>query len=212
MFCKHCGNPLNEGQAFCGTCGKPAETVASAPVPAKAGGMHCPHCGSHDLYPVTSTETVTSTSGGGFSAGKGCLGYLLMGPFGLLCGACGSKAKTTTQTNTKNYWACRSCGKKFLDMDDLNAQLERAKSTLPRLLFGIVFGGVAFLALLIWVMSLGRGPDGIGVALSGTIFWLFIILEAVCVRLWLSTKKQITELEQEKEFLEKNAYGNHVAP
>lgn len=67
--------------------------------------MVCPNCGSTRLSPVTETQT----SGKDFSAGKGCCGYLLLGPLGVLCGACG-KGK---QTKSTTYWLCNDCGKKF---------------------------------------------------------------------------------------------------
>ncbi len=67
--------------------------------------MECPKCGSTNLQVITET----STKGKDFSAGKGCLGTIILGPIGLLCGACG-KGK---QVKTKNYWVCSECGHKF---------------------------------------------------------------------------------------------------
>lgn len=68
--------------------------------------MQCPKCGNNNL------QMVSETSGDvkGFGFGKGCFGYLLVGPIGWLCGLCGmgkGKYKTT------NYWVCNQCGKKF---------------------------------------------------------------------------------------------------
>ena len=51
----------------------------------------------------------TTTKGKDFSAGKGCVGTLLLGPIGMLCGMCGEKRRTI---NT-NYWVCNNCGKKW---------------------------------------------------------------------------------------------------
>ncbi len=67
--------------------------------------LSCPHCGNHELQAINETET----SGGGYNAAGGCCGYLLMGPLGLLCGACNSKATSRNQ----NYWICSKCGHKF---------------------------------------------------------------------------------------------------
>lgn len=67
--------------------------------------MKCPKCGNENCQIVTET----SSSGKDFSAGKGCCGALLLGPIGVLCGACG-KGRTITSTN---YWVCTTCGKKF---------------------------------------------------------------------------------------------------
>ena len=67
--------------------------------------LHCPKCGSTNCTPVVET----STSGKDFSAGKGCCGWVILGPIGILCGACGKGKKTTSTT----YWMCSGCGNKF---------------------------------------------------------------------------------------------------
>lgn len=68
-------------------------------------GFSCPHCGSNNCQPMNETKV----SGGNYDAGNGCCGYILFGPLGLLCGACGSETKSYTKT----YWVCKSCGKRF---------------------------------------------------------------------------------------------------
>lgn len=70
-----------------------------------AGGFRCPKCGGVNCTPIVET----STSGKDFSAGKGCCGAVLLGPIGILCGACG-KGKQVTSTT---YWMCGNCGNKF---------------------------------------------------------------------------------------------------
>lgn len=75
----------------------------------------CPHCGNKDVQ--ATTETNTTTTGSNFSAGKGCLGYLLFGPLGILCGSCGNNQQTVT-TNT-THWHCSNCGKKFRNPDEI---------------------------------------------------------------------------------------------
>lgn len=67
--------------------------------------MNCPKCGCQNCQVVSET----TTTGKDFSAGKGCCGALLLGPIGVLCGACG-KGK---QVNSTNYWVCPDCGNKF---------------------------------------------------------------------------------------------------
>ena len=49
------------------------------------------------------------TGGKDYSAGKGCCGWLLAGPVGILCGFC-TKGK---QTYTESFWVCNTCGKKW---------------------------------------------------------------------------------------------------
>ena len=83
----------------------------------------CPHCGGRRLQ--ITTETDVHTSGKNYSGSKGCLGALMFGPLGLLCGSCGQGQKTTT-TNT-TYWLCPDCGHKFRRPEDIREQLDDLK-------------------------------------------------------------------------------------
>lgn len=214
MFCKHCGKSLSENQAFCDDCGTPTAGVSVTKVnpatPAHSHKFHCPHCGSEDLYPITSTEFTSSTSGGGYSAVKGCLGLFLLGPLGLLCGACGSKMKTTVENSTKNYWTCRSCGKKFIDIEDLNAILHEQKSLLTRQKIGIFLIPIISIVFIIWIQNKLFGttniPPMFQIILGATVA-IFIALPFVVVIAYFANKKKIREIETEKSFLEQNAYG-----
>ena len=67
--------------------------------------MRCPHCNSENC---TIVNAVTTT-GKDYSASKGCCGAILLGPLGLLCGACGEGRKI----HNVNYWVCGDCGYKF---------------------------------------------------------------------------------------------------
>lgn len=72
--------------------------------------MKCPNCGSENI------QFGTNTSGGGFSLSNSCCGYLVLGPIGLLCGACGSG------TTTEEFWICQCCGHKFANRDAQKAK------------------------------------------------------------------------------------------
>ena len=63
--------------------------------------MKCPKCGSERI------QFGTNTSGGGFSFSDACCGSIILGPLGVLCGACGS------DTRTEEFWICQDCGNKF---------------------------------------------------------------------------------------------------
>lgn len=67
--------------------------------------MQCKKCGSEDCQIINEVHT----SGTDFSFGKGCCGWVLFGPIGVLCGACGEERRTIN----KNYWVCQNCGFKF---------------------------------------------------------------------------------------------------
>lgn len=67
--------------------------------------MKCPNCGSENCQYITTTET----HGKGFSASNACCGSILLGPLGVLCGACGTGVHSTTH----EYWICNTCGRRF---------------------------------------------------------------------------------------------------
>lgn len=67
--------------------------------------VHCPQCGSRNCSMVIDSKTKTTS----FGLSDACCGYILLGPVGLLCGACGRNSTTKTKT----YWLCGNCGKKF---------------------------------------------------------------------------------------------------
>lgn len=75
--------------------------------------MKCPNCGSEHI------QYTSTTSGGGFHADNACCGMLLLGPLGLLCGACGSGSKS------EDFWVCCDCGKKF-DAEEARRKEEKA--------------------------------------------------------------------------------------
>ena len=67
--------------------------------------MQCPKCKSENCQIINEV----TTKGKDFSASKGCCGAVLLGPLGILCGACG-KGKRVQNTN---YWVCNECGNKW---------------------------------------------------------------------------------------------------
>lgn len=99
----------------------------------------CPECGSEEIQ--VANETTVETKG--YSAGKGCLGFLLFGPLGFLCGGCGNGTKKTDKT----YWHCSKCGKKFKTPNDIR---ESAKGLKKGIYFSLVCGILGFILLPIW--------------------------------------------------------------
>ena len=54
--------------------------------------MKCPNCGSENCQYVATTET----HGKSFSVSNACCGSILLGPIGVLCGACGTGVQSKT--------------------------------------------------------------------------------------------------------------------
>ena len=134
MYCPKCGRELSAGSQFCPDCGtkvtepikstppsstsyppqeapspQPAARTADRSNPAKFEEVVCPKCGSHDCE-IQVQQNITS-KGSNYSAGLGCLGFLLTGPFGLLCGLCGAGPKVNT--THQSMYVCRQCGHQF---------------------------------------------------------------------------------------------------
>lgn len=151
--------------------------------------IKCPSCGSTKLQYITETETKIETSGGGYSGSKGCLGYLLLGPFGLLCGNCGKPQKTTVTDFHKHFWVCSDCGCKFPTLEDLEAEIQQKKQALK----GV--GPVFICCAILFIM--GIILDFFLLTAMGVFFAVFV---AILIPLLI---KEINTKESEYAELEK---------
>lgn len=166
----------------------------------------CPQCGNHDLQAIN--ETSTQTTGGGYSAGKGCLGYLIFGPLGLLCGGCGSGAKTTT-TNT-TYWVCSKCGKKFKSPQDLRKEVENNRNGIPAMVIcGIIITLFAFF-IVFGVVFKGEHPES-GETFFGIILSLIPAITSIIVASSISNSldEKENEIYELEEKMRKHSSGNN---
>lgn len=133
MYCRFCGAEIQETDRFCKKCGKsvqniPATVESSAssqkaqtePVNHKKSGF-CPNCGAgpENCQPIPKVNV--KTSGSGYSFWDGCCGMILLGPAGLLCGACGGGVKTEVRSET--WLVCQKCGTEFMSKQSI---LEKA--------------------------------------------------------------------------------------
>ena len=76
--------------------------------------MQCSKCRSSNTISQVITETSSKGKTKGFGVGKSCLGTIILGPFGLLCGLCGmGKGKTKTTTSARVINVCQDCGNQF---------------------------------------------------------------------------------------------------
>ena len=122
------------------------------------GFVHCPKCGSDRL--ISGTDVTTTTKSSGYKGSLGCLGFLMWGPLGLLCGLCGMGSKTTT--NIKDKLICQDCGNEFPTIEEKKREL--ASGAIQSIIIGVV-------ALIACFPFFGDGSVLMG---------LFSLLVAVC--------------------------------
>ena len=101
----------------------------------------CPRCGSKRFHTVQ--ETDSQTIGKNYSAGQGCLGFLLLGPLGLLCGMCGQNQRTVT--THKYFMICDECGHKFESPAQLREKISKAEELTP----GKAIAAVSIISVLV---------------------------------------------------------------
>lgn len=182
IVCHRCGIELDKKADYCHKCGAKIRYREHEPRPSNletfekrnqstsAGiqphkKLECPNCHSSNLIPVS--ETKTDVSGGGYRAGKGCCGWILLGPLGLLCGLCGTDVKSQSKTITS--WVCKDCGNKFRSPRDIEAEnhSESAKNC-----FALLKGaGVVYIA--------GNLLNDHNIVLIGIPNWIYITLGAI---------------------------------
>lgn len=190
VFCKKCGKslgaepPVEQPTAVIpanpAAAPAPSEPAPAGQVPAEPpapiaweGPLSCPYCraGGGHCHPVVKTDV--KTSGGGYGFWSGCCGLILLGPPGLLCGACGRSVKTKVRNDT--WWVCDQCGKEFLSKQSALAQASlsmRSAALYSLLLTSGMFYGMS-------------QPDGS--------IWMFLIFSLIVVGLWFSIPKTMAE-------------------
>lgn len=197
MFCPNCGKQL-ENEQFCPSCGasnpnlQTTNNVVNSQITDTnvPSDLFCPSCGSHELQLIVENDTITT--GKNFSAGKGCLGYLLMGPLGILCGSCGQQQKTIVKN--KQFFVCSKCGKKFRNPEELRTQLEQNKKNVKTIgIVGIILTVIMFIYAIFMSKSFGM-----------SFMILFPIMFAVCMGiLFVVMCNTKNKTEEELNVLEK---------
>ena len=162
MFCNKCGTEIPDESKFCSKCGNVLNSTAIQPIsnPPEPEGICCPKCKSKRLQ--VSVESNVNSTGGGYSGSKGCLGFFLLGPLGLLCGSCGSRQKITTANKT--FWICQDCGNKFRNAQELMEEKYMSAKNL-RIIgrFFVILGSIlilSFIGLIIFAFAYFDGGFG----------------------------------------------------
>lgn len=185
--CKNCGKELN-GSRFCPNCGQEADGTVIPNTDSKVSKLVCPKCGSKRIQLVT--ETNVSTKGKNYSGAQGCLGYLMFGPLGMLCGSCGQSQKTTTTQN--QYWVCNECGEKFKSPDEVRADVKKLEklASVPFLIFIAVL-----VVLLVLAGVLSEMPT---FTIFGVIYGIFLSILYLVIKFVRlpKEKEKLKELEE----------------
>ena len=168
IICRACGAENPDGAKFCHRCGtdlhsqepqppKQNQAGPSAPAPKspeakpERNDTVCPFCQATDCQPMQ--KSATEIQNKGYHWGQGCCGMFLLGPFGLLCGLCGTGTKIKSENAL--WWTCLICGKQHIALADANRKWEILMSGLP--VTGISAGIAAIImkAILRWLFGYG---------------------------------------------------------
>lgn len=122
-------------------------------------------------------KTTVTSSGGGYGLFSGCCGTILLGPLGLLCGL----RKRTITSSSQTWWACRKCGKEFIEKEAATSYIDAAitgaalATFMIAVIWQVIFAAIGYnrwvrdIALLIiagvWIVL----PEGIKEATGYTI-------------------------------------------
>lgn len=168
-FCTNCGKPIEGTEKFCGECGAALNQTAEksdnqeskkeeAEDSLNRDGIVCPACGSDRIQAVNESGDTS-----GYSKKKGIIGFLLVGPLGLLFGL--SKKKNRV------CWVCAGCGDKFGRLEDLQQDCDKLSKQLSS--YAVIECIVEVLLLLI-VINLS--PYGRDVGAMLPFLWFLTIL------------------------------------
>ncbi|MBQ7399236.1 MAG: hypothetical protein IJW06_02065 [Clostridia bacterium] len=213
MYCRKCAKVIMDDEEYCSDCLKTINQQNShaeeqkkennVMVTDRRRKKCCPKCKSRNLQIITNTQFSSETTGGGYSAGKGCCGYMAFGPLGLLCGSCGSKTETTITSDSTTVWVCLECGNRFRDIEDVNKEIEAtstsiytsSKSWTSIFLFAILF---------IIISAITKEAEFSFLILVAPIYLISLLVNHFLIMPY--QKGKLERLEQEKRDIEKNGY------
>lgn len=201
-FCKDCGKelPKSDSPNSCQT-----DDATSSMIPqekndhtseskqrepnAARNDTICPYCKESDCTPMQKSTTEVNTKT--YKWGSGCCGMFLLGPFGLLCGMCGTGSKV--KTDNELWWTCLKCGREHLAFADAIKKWETIVSRLP--IAGISWGieGVIakalFKSLMIWWWGEGL--------ITSILTFLFPIFFIVCIAKLMNEATATKEISEQ---------------
>lgn len=208
MYCRNCGKQTLGSDEYCEDCRPFNITQAKSPSEANRKKICCPKCKSRNYQIVTNTTVNSETTGGGYSASKGCCGFMAFGGLGLLCGACGSKSKTTVTSTSTNIWVCCDCGNKFRDLQEIEKDRQAAISSRKWVPISLYIFAI-FVMLVSFLSTCAIGANHIESAITASLIvgLPIVIIIVVMGRVFASwLDKEIGALYEEKRNIEENGY------
>ena len=157
--CNNCGATNPDGACFCHNCGN---NLSQEYKPDKErNDSVCPFCQTSNCQPILKSTTEVKHSG--YHWDSGCCGMFLLGPFGLLCGLCGTGSES--KTTHESWWSCTQCGKEHIALPDAlkKWELQTSASLAASFVIGIVT------LILKWLFE------------WSTLSSVFLIAVAVCI-------------------------------
>lgn len=144
VACQACGAENPDGAKFCYRCGtnldgenprsnkqEPIKSSDAASQQASENKKHndtiCPFCQAPNCQPMQKSSTEIEHKN--YRWGQGCCGMFLLGPFGLLCGLCGTGSKIKSESVL--WWTCLTCGKQHIALSDAKKKWEILINGLP---------------------------------------------------------------------------------
>lgn len=202
MKCSQCGFNNSDEAKFCQVCGfelskkEESTTDSSAGLddPREAGPIFqerndaiCPFCGAEGCLPTQKSTTEIKSQG--YKWGSGCCGMFLLGPFGLLCGLCGTGSKTKIENEL--WWTCTKCGKQHVALDDA---LKKYDLFIAKLIPSSISSGISIIIeKLIFKWLLGY-VFGYGFITSAIVFLVpFFMVYAVIKEGWGEFERELSK-------------------
>lgn len=216
MYCRNCGKEIYGTKEYCDTClaeinggaGNSSQNNQQTTQPefkennTKQKKKCCPRCKSHNLQVLSNTSYESKFSSKSYGAGKGCCGYILFGPIGILCGLCGANSKHTVKSSTSTIWVCLDCGEKFRDVADIDKDIQKHKKN--RIQLPIILS-IPTMMLLIptigMIMDRGLSASILFSAIPGLIFAIWAVWE------YMDASSKLDACKKEKQYIE-NSYIN----
>lgn len=187
VVCQTCGAENPDGAKFCYRCGtnldgknpssgKQEAVKASASASQQPGESKerndtiCPFCQAPNCQPMQKNSTEIEHKS--YRWGQGCCGMFLLGPFGLLCGLCGTGSKMKSESAL--WWTCLTCGKQHIALADAKKKWEILMSGLPVTGFSTGIAALIMKAILRWFFGYGFLASAV-VFVAPIVFCIYIL-------------------------------------